>query len=145
MLQSATILLSYYPGDFFFSDLENHIDDLLDRFQNRALKDTVFRVGQDLPRKLGIDDRFAGVIQMAKNKGLEYDRIVKAMAYGFFFRKTNELGQPNIRDERFAQVLTEKGVEEVLVSLCGFDSKKDQILIDELKVRYMNIKQTSGQ
>jgi mannitol-1-phosphate 5-dehydrogenase len=145
MLQSATILLSYYPGDFFFSDLENHIDDLLDRFQNRALKDTVFRVGQDLPRKLGIDDRFAGVIQMARIKGLEYDRIVKAMAYGFFFRKTNELGQPNIRDEQFAQVLTEKGVEEVLVSFCGFDPQKDQILMEELKVQYMNISQTTGQ
>jgi hypothetical protein len=67
------------------------------------------------------------------------------MAYGFFFRKTNELGQPNIRDEQFAQVLTEKGVEEVLVSFCGFDPQKDQILMEELKVQYMNISQTTGQ
>lgn len=83
MLQAATILVSYYPDDFTLNDLEEHIDDLLSRFQNKALKDTVFRVGTDLPRKLGIDDRFAGIHQMAQIKQLKCGRIVNAMAYGF--------------------------------------------------------------
>ena len=68
MLQSAEILLSYYPEDFTKNDLKEHVEDLLERFQNRALKDTVFRVGRDLPRKLGVDDRFAGIIQMARQR-----------------------------------------------------------------------------
>ena len=139
MLQSAAILLEYYPKDFTLSDLEDHIDDLLDRFQNRALKDTVFRVGQDLPRKLGIDDRFAGAIQLARQKGMEYSLIAEAMAYGFFFSKTSETGIPNARDEQFRKVLKGKGIEKVLTLYCGFDSRQDWFLIDELKTRCENL------
>lgn len=101
MLQAAEILVIYYPDDFTFSGLEEHIDDLLSRFQNQALKDTVFRVGQDLPRKLGINDRFAGIIQMAQKRGLKYDQIILAMTHGFFFRKTNDHKKSNLQDELF--------------------------------------------
>lgn len=139
MLQAAQILVSYYPDDFTLSDLEEHIDDLLSRFQNRALKDTVFRVGQDLPRKLGIDDRFAGIIQMAQKKQLKYDRIVNAMAYGFFFRKTDEHGALNPLDQRFLQTLKDKGVKKTLTTLCGFHSEKNRDLLNELEHLYSNL------
>lgn len=144
MFQAATILLAYYPEDFTFNDLENHIDDLLDRFQNRALKDTVFRVGQDLPRKLSIDDRFAGAIQLAVRKGINYSLIVKAMAYGFFFKKNGEGGVSSPGDEQFREILNEGGVEPVLISLCGFTGKKERVLINEVNTQYWllkNIKQ----
>ena len=62
MLQSADILLAAYPDDFTAIDLISHIDDLISRFRNKALRDTIFRVGQDLARKLGADDRFMGAI-----------------------------------------------------------------------------------
>ena len=65
MIQSAEILLKAYSSDFTFNDLELHIDDLIKRFRNRALQDTIFRVGNDLPRKLGADDRFMGSIHLA--------------------------------------------------------------------------------
>lgn len=139
MLQAAEILVSYYPDDFTLSDLEEHIDDLLSRFQNRALKDTVFRVGQDLPRKLGIDDRFAGIIQMAQKKQLKYDRIVNAMAYGFFFRKTDEHGALSPLDHRFLQTLKDKGVKKTLTTLCGFHSEKNRDLLNELEHLYSNL------
>lgn len=139
MLQSAKILMTFYPKDFTFDDLERHIDDLITRFQNRALKDTIFRVGQDLPRKLGIDDRFAGVIQMAKDKGLEYKLIANAMAHGFFFNKTDEPGKNNPRDVIFLETLKENGIVETLKTLCGFHTENDKYLLDELKYQYIKL------
>ena len=139
MLQAAKILVNYYPDDFTFSDLEEHTDDLLIRFQNKALKDTVFRVGQDLPRKLRIDDRFAGIIQMAQKKEIKYYHIVFAMAHGLFFRKRNEHGKLNTQDELFLQTLKDKGVEKTLTVLCGFDLQKNKDLLSELKVQYMKL------
>jgi len=133
MLQAAEILVSYYPDDFTLNDLEEHIDDLLSRFQNRALKDTAFRVGQDLPRKLGIDDRFAGIIQMAQKKQLKYDRIVNAMAHGFFLGKTDEHGTLNPQDQLFCQTLKDKGLEKTLTKFCGFHAERNRDLLNELK------------
>lgn len=139
MLQAAEILVSYYPDDFTFNDLKEHTDDLLSRFQNRALKDTVFRVGQDLPRKLGIDDRFAGIIQMAQKLGLQYNLIVFAMAHGFFFRKTNDYEKTNLQDELFLLTLKDKGLEKTLILLCGFHPEKNKELLNELKILYSNL------
>lgn len=139
MLQAAEILVNYYPDDFTFRDLEEHIDDLLSRFQNRALKDTVFRVGQDLPRKLGIDDRFAGIIQMAQKKGIKYYNIVFAMAHGFFFGKTDEHGTLYPQDQRFLQTLKDQGVGKTLTTLCGFHTEKNKELLTELKIHYSNL------
>jgi len=69
MLQSAEILIALYPKEFSIEQLTNHIDDLLSRFQNRALGDTIFRVGCDLFRKLGLDDRLAAPIRAAQKLG----------------------------------------------------------------------------
>ncbi len=142
MLQAADVLHAYYPNDFSKHDLVAHIDDLLERFQNNALKDTIFRVGQDLPRKLGIDDRFAGIIIMAHQKHLKYDRILNAMSYGFFFCKTNDLGQANPQDVIFLQMLKENGVERTLEMLCGFNAHTHHFLIEELNVQYLKLKKT---
>lgn len=140
MLQAAEILLSYYPEDFTKNELKEHVEDLLERFQNRALKDTIFRVGRDLPRKLGIDDRFAGIIQMARQKGLPYDRIARAMAHGFFFGKTDENGKRDPQDESFMQTLKKDGIRKTLINLCGFDSEKDKYLLDDIEIQYQKLK-----
>jgi len=65
MIQSALTLHVAYSDDFTIYDLEEHIDDLLMRFQNKALQDTIYRVGHDLTRKLRSDDRFMGAIHLA--------------------------------------------------------------------------------
>ena len=57
MLQSAQALSKAYPRDLEKKDLENHVEDLLTRFQNKALGDTIYRVGRDLRRKLDKNER----------------------------------------------------------------------------------------
>jgi len=60
MEQSAAALCREYPADLTPEALAEHVDDLLARFANHALGDTVFRVGRDIGRKLSRADRIVG-------------------------------------------------------------------------------------
>jgi mannitol-1-phosphate 5-dehydrogenase len=134
MLQSADILLAAYPDDFTSKDLEDHIDDLIYRFRNKALQDTIFRVGQDLPRKLGSDDRFMGSIHLAMQNNLPYNLILKAMSFGFCFRAKDEEGNYFPADKAFLDSLS-KEFEVTLINILYFDPIADNIIIKELKLK----------
>jgi mannitol-1-phosphate 5-dehydrogenase len=103
MLQSAAVLQRMYPDEFSHKQLEEHTDDLLMRFANRALGDTIFRVGCDLPRKLGRDDRLLVPILAAIHHHLPYDRILEAWVKGCSFSAAGEDGKPLGRDLAFRQ------------------------------------------
>jgi mannitol-1-phosphate 5-dehydrogenase len=135
MLQSADILRTVYPGDFTSADLEDHIDDLIHRFRNKALKDTIFRVGQDLTRKLSADDRFMGSIHLAMQHLMPYDLILEAMSFGLWFRGKDEDGNLFPVDITFLESLS-KEFESTLIRDLGFDPAADSIIITELKKRY---------
>jgi len=90
MLQSARILQNRYPDEFTEKDLEAHIDDLLYRFRNKALGDTIFRVGCDLPRKLGANDHLAGAIHFGNEAGFNIDKILLPLVCGTSFRAGDE-------------------------------------------------------
>ena len=132
MFQSASILVSLYPHDFSISELEEHIDDLISRFRNRYLRDTIYRVGNDLRRKLSVDDRFMGVIHLALQSGKPYDKILKAMAYGFCFAARGEDGTVFPSDITFLDELL-KDFESALIQGLNFHPVSDKMLIDELK------------
>jgi mannitol-1-phosphate 5-dehydrogenase len=117
MHQSADILMTLYPGEFTPAQLEAHIDDLLSRFQNRALGDTLFRVGCDLYRKLSPEDRLAGPIHAAIKLNMPYDLILNALIAGISFRAKDETGHCLPTDDTFAQE-AQKGVEHILTTIC---------------------------
>jgi mannitol-1-phosphate 5-dehydrogenase len=119
MLQSADILLAEYPFDFTPQTLETHIDDLLSRFRNEALKDTIFRVGQDRIRKLGPGDRFMGIIRLAQKHHKDDSLIFKAMSYAFAFSATDENGHRSHPDLLFDEHLLLKGKDYILQEICG--------------------------
>jgi mannitol-1-phosphate 5-dehydrogenase len=130
MKQSAEALVKKYPGDFTREVLQNHIDDLLERFQNKALGDTLFRVGCDLPRKLGHDDRLAGAVKLAIEMKLPYQKILKALVCGCRFRATDENGKMFPADTEFAEIY-KTGIRNVMIRICGFDEIRDKKLIEE--------------
>ncbi|HBU46445.1 MAG: hypothetical protein VB075_01795 [Petrimonas sp.] len=138
MLQSAAILLKIYPEDFTPKDLSDHIEDLLFRFRNRALKDTLFRVGQDIPRKLGPDDRFMGIIRLGIPLKMPYDKILEAMSYAFFFKATDENGRRHEQDIVFEKLLSQ-GIDYTLQKVCGIDPVFDQELAEKVKIS-INVK-----
>jgi mannitol-1-phosphate 5-dehydrogenase len=135
MLQSAEILLAAYPDDFTLADLDEHINDLLHRFRNKALRDTIYRVGQDLPRKLGSDDRFMGAVHLADHFGKPYYRILEAMSYGLTFNVADESGISSPGDLAFLKQIAED-FEVTLVDRLGYDPIIDRSVIDGLKILY---------
>jgi mannitol-1-phosphate 5-dehydrogenase len=113
MLQSADILIGLYPGEFTREQLNAHIDDLLERFQNKALGDTVFRVGCDLYRKLGPDDRVVAPIRAAIRQNKPYNLIFNVLIAAMSFRARNEDGTYYSADVAFFSE-AEKGIDHVL-------------------------------
>lgn len=136
MQQSAEVLKVAYPEDFTMNDLEDHIDDLLSRFHNKALRDTIYRIGHDLTRKFGPEDRFMGAIHLASHVGMRYDKILEAMNYGFSFRAKDEKGNIFVPDFIFMDSLA-KEFEPTLIKYLSFDPEVDNFVIEELKRLYM--------
>lgn len=83
MRQVGTALAKAYNVDF--SLLEEHILDLLNRFGNRKLGDTVDRVGRDPLRKLSGEDRLAGALKFAVEQGFEPFGIASGFAAAICF------------------------------------------------------------
>jgi mannitol-1-phosphate 5-dehydrogenase len=132
MSQSADILITAYPDEFTIADLKDHIDDLISRFRNRALKDTIFRVGQDLTRKLSNDDRFMGSIHLAMRYNMPYDSVLKAMSFGLCFRAKDEEGNYFESDISFLNELS-KEFEQTLIKELALDPITDRRIINVLK------------
>jgi mannitol-1-phosphate 5-dehydrogenase len=120
MLQSADILMALYPGEFTVSQLEAHIDDLLLRFRNKALGDTLFRVGCDLYRKLSPEDRMVAPIKAAIALNKPYDLILKALVSGISFRARDENGHFLPSDEAFFRE-AKKGTSYIIKNVCRMD------------------------
>jgi mannitol-1-phosphate 5-dehydrogenase len=123
MMQAAEILKMKYPGEFTDEALTNHIHDLLARFRNKALGDTIFRVGCDLTRKLSPEDRLAGAIHLALEFNLPYDKILTALMAGFYFNATDHLGKMMETDETIIKVY-ENNIILGLIDICGFSVSK---------------------
>ena len=62
-----------------------HGKDLLYRFTNTALGDTVARVGRDTRRKLGPSDRLIGALRLCEKHGVEASYICIGVAAGLLF------------------------------------------------------------
>jgi mannitol-1-phosphate 5-dehydrogenase len=129
MLQSADVLMRKYPGEFTSSELEDHIDDLLHRFENQALGDTVFRVGCDLRRKLHRDDRILSPLIDGIQTKSPVDKILRTFIYGLCFRAKDENGNFFPGDTEFLNELNGKGLKHVLTVLCGLSPVTDNEVI----------------
>ena len=114
---------------------DSHIEDLLARFQNQNLGDTVFRVGCDIHRKLGKDDRFMGIVRLAEETRMPCDLILKAMAMGLHFQAKDENGKMFPGDMEFRRAWSVDR-ESILEKVCGLKSEYDQPVIDRLMEHY---------
>ena len=117
MLQSADILMALYPGEFTVSQLSEHVDDLLHRFRNKALGDTVFRVGCDLYRKLGPSDRLVAPIKAAIRLHKPFNLILASLDAALSFRARDEQGKYLPADEKFFTELS-LGRSHILHQVC---------------------------
>lgn len=117
MLQAAAVLLKKYPDEFTLEALTEHTDDLISRFQNRALGDTIYRVGCDLKRKLSAEDRLAGAIHLALELKMPYNKILDAFMAGCSFKATDESGNRLKDDVDFSEKHEINGIEWALTEI----------------------------
>lgn len=117
MLQSAIILQGLYPGEFTHQQLVDHVDDLIRRFRNRSLGDTIFRVGCDLYRKLGPEDRMVSPIRAALKIGKPYQLILYALVAGISFKAKDENGNHLPSDLLFFEE-AKKGRVHIIEHIC---------------------------
>ncbi len=123
MEATAQALMNRYSGEFTAAGQHAHVEDLLRRFGNRALGDTVFRVGRDLPRKLAPDDRFIGGLRLVAEAGGDLQPLYRAVAAALQFRATDASGQPFDADTFFHDRVAREGAAAVLTAYCGLDGE----------------------
>jgi mannitol-1-phosphate 5-dehydrogenase len=119
MWESGKSLTHRYPDEFNEANQEEHIEDLLTRFGNKALGDTIYRVGRDLPRKLSREDRLVGALLMDSAAGVPAPIATLAFATAFFFGARDERGEPFPADRDFLQMLAENGFHSIVTHVCG--------------------------
>ena len=68
---AGAALCREFPDVFTPQAVDEHISDLIRRFANRALGDTLYRVGRDLRRKLHRSDRVVGALELVRKHGLD--------------------------------------------------------------------------
>ena len=125
---SAQALIRKF-GEGIRENVENNVVDLLFRFQNRALKDTVSRVGADPVRKLRRNDRIVGAALFAMEQGIDPAPVIKGIVAGLKFDREGDPTAPEIQ-----KALKEQGIEYVIEKYMGL--AKEEPLFGMIKAAY---------
>jgi mannitol-1-phosphate 5-dehydrogenase len=125
MWETGRALIRRYPQEFTEENQGEHIQDLLRRFANKALGDSVFRVGRDLSRKLDPNDRCIGALRLVREEGGDWRLVCRTIAAALCFRATDESGNAFPADIEFLDRLRKEGVSAVLASHCGISAESD--------------------
>ena len=91
-----------------------HIDDLLNRFSNKALGDTVARVGRDPIRKLGHDDRLIGSGNLAMSYGITPTNVCLGTAAALAFDDSEDPAAVELQ-----LLIHNQGINRVFQTICG--------------------------
>mgnify|MGYP006287090337 CR=1 FL=1 len=141
MTQSARALEQEYSGEFTSEDLDAHISDLVSRFQNRALGDTVYRVGRDIRRKLGPRDRLAGAVRLCIRHSVDITAMLWGLVCGYFFRSTDEEGRMFPGDREVERDFFSRGPRFMLTEVSGFNPGQDDEIIKQGELFFKRIQQ----
>lgn len=140
MMQSSEVLISLYRDVFTQKDLTDHIDDLITRFGNKALGDTVYRVGRDLKRKLSFDDRLMGIIIEAEKMNKPWDCIAKAYLAALSFRATDVNNEMFESDKELLQALENLSLRDKIYKVSGWlNSPYPMELFERIASRFEKI------
>ena len=117
LLESSLAMHKEHNVDI--SELLDHCYDLLDRFTNKLLGDTIARVGRDTKRKLNKEDRIVGAINLCKKTGVEPKYLYIAVAAGLRFAPEGDESSIEI-----ANFTKENGVKAALDKYCDITDEK---------------------
>ncbi len=128
MWESGEALIAEYSEEFTRRTIEEHIEDLLMRFRNRALGDTIYRLGRDLYRKLGPDDRLIGSVRLCEKHGIKPAHIALGTASAFLFKAKDETGRLFESDKQFHEREMSLGIDHVLHRICKIEGSAASLI-----------------
>ena len=123
LVQSALAISKENGVDI--EELLPHAENLLFRFTNKALADTVARVGKDTKRKLSPNDRLIGAINLADKHGVPCEYLAIGVAAGMCFDPEGDDSSKEIC--AFAK---ENGARETLKKYCGYEGRMTDLIVD---------------
>lgn len=107
-LGEAELALSkFYNADI--DDLKAHSADLINRYKNKLLGDTVARVGADPIRKLSPQDRLCGAALFCLENGVEPINISIGIAAGYLFSSNDDKSAVEIQE-----LIAKDGIESAI-------------------------------
>ncbi len=109
---------------------QKYIKDLLRRFNNIALKDSVARGAKDPIRKLGPQERLVGAANLAREFGIEPDYLARGIAAALCY--------DNPKDKEaieLSQRLKDQGVDTVLKDICNLEPEGKLALLIKEKLK----------
>ena len=95
-------------------ELEAFSENLIERFQNKLLGDTVERVGKDTRRKLSQNDRFVGTVRLCEKHGIKSTCVLAGLAAGLHFAPDGDDSSIEV-----AESAKNNGVLNTLSAYCG--------------------------
>jgi len=78
-------------------EVRDYAGDLLKRFGNRYLRDTVERVGRDVKRKLGENDRLVGAARLCRKHGIDNTYMKIGIASALLFGEECDAAQIDLQ------------------------------------------------
>lgn len=107
--------------DMSADDLEAHLQDLIQRYHNRALADQVARVGRDPVRKLGPDDRLIGAMGLCRGFGIAPDSVAVAAAAAILYDNPEDPASVEVQ-----ALLRDGGVDAVFRQICNLEADSEE-------------------
>lgn len=123
LVQSALAISKENGVDI--EELLPHAENLLYRFTNKALADTVARVGKDTKRKLSSNDRLIGAINLADKHNVPCEYLAIGVAAGMCFDPDGDDSSKEIC--AFAK---ENGARETLKKYCNYEGRMTDLIVN---------------
>ncbi len=98
-------------------ELKAFSENLIERFDNKLLGDTVERVGRDTKRKLAKNDRLVGAALLCEKHGIASPCILAGLAAGLHFAPAGDDSSIEIAEDA-----KKNGVFHALQTYCGIDA-----------------------
>ena len=118
MKDTALALAKQY--NISLDEIHDNIYDLVKRFNNEVLGDTVFRVGKDPIRKLGKNDRLIGAALYCVSQGVNPKNIIKGIVAGLKYDNKNDESAIIIQS-----LIKDKGLKQCLKQICGINEETE--------------------
>jgi mannitol-1-phosphate 5-dehydrogenase len=115
------------------TEQEQYANRVLNRFENSALPDPVARVGREPKRKLAPTDRLVKPATLALEVGVTPSYLATGIAAALLYDAPDDPEAVEL-----ARALDEKGVDQVLVDVCGLPA--DHALVALVKVKVTEVR-----